>query len=189
MRFLACRSPLQVDYSKMQNFDEKTWGIDLIPEAGKFFKTVVKLSPQQLKDAGGLEPSKRDEINFFKDGAGAYQPFDVPAASVLKKSLGVSKVCQFIFAFPAADDADSAVSPALKTLGWLPEAGKTSFMYIFKAPVNALYGSVGAKIASGSEIGFGQLVPFSSVVAAYEIDSKGKVVKTFDANAIAALKA
>lgn len=135
------------------------------------FKTVQSKSPAQIKQhAPGIDPALRSEVNFAPAEGGKLELFKF-------KNPLIKKACQFVFAFPATGADDHEVSKALKNLGWLPEAGKTSYFYMLKLPANTEYVSNAGKVSAASEVALPLPVKYSQISAAFEIDSKGKLTK------------
>jgi hypothetical protein len=137
-----------------------------------WFATVIAVVPADVAKAG-LDPASRTEVNFYHIGG-------VPTGQLKSYSGDHGSVCQFVFAFPVAKSENAPVmaqAPApIRKLGLLPERGKSSYMYVYRAPVGTQYITPNTDVSPASEIAFASTIPWSQVKSVYSVDYVGNAV-------------
>jgi len=172
-----------VDASKIRYYDLKAdWQTGHLPDH-TFILTIQRVSPADVakSDFGAFNPLERSEVNFLTEVAGGkYKLLEWENPAKASKVLGKIEACQFIFAFPwipdetgVISDATVKVPKALKQLGWLPNAGSTSFLYVVSVPKGTPYASTAATIAPATEIAFPSGIQYKWIVHSFVIDSRG----------------
>lgn len=160
---------------KINNVDFKdNYKLGRIQKANQmwWFATVVAVAPGDVAKAG-LDPGSRTEVNFYHAGG-------VPTGQLKSYSGDHGSVCQFVFAFPVAKTENAPVMDkapaAIKKLGLLPERGKTSYMYVYRAPAGTQYIAPNIDVAPASEVAFASTIPWNQVKSVYSVDYVGNAL-------------
>ena len=157
-QLLSAMNDCAVKPEAMKFYDlRKGWKAGALTET-KYFKTI-RAVPMVDVNKYGLDPSRREEVNFWDDGK-ALRSF------AFKNPL-VKKACQFSFTFLATGRDDKELKPFSLVDTWQDKVGKGVWLYVFELPARTEYINSGS-LGSG-EVAFPMPLAKRDLVAAYEI--------------------